>query len=103
MHLVEESAFGIIAGEAMSCQTPVIAWKPSGLEELIEDGINGFNIEANNLDILKNHIEKFLDDPKLSEEMGKKARISAKTLIQQNQKFSEIRDLFQYWIQKKKI
>jgi len=102
-HLVEESAFGIIAGEAMSCQTPVIAWKPSGLEELIEDGINGFNIEANNLDILKNHIEKFLDDPKLSEEMGKKARISCKTLIQQNQKFNEIRDLFQYWIQKKKI
>lgn len=102
-HLVEESAFGIIAGEAMSCQTPVIAWKPSGLEELIEDGINGFNIEANNLDVLKNHIEKFLDDPKLSEEMGKNARIRSKSLIQQNQKFGEIRDLFQYWIQKKKI
>ena len=101
-HLVEEAAFGIIAGEAMSCETPVIGWKPAGLEELIDDGIDGFTIESNNLHILKNYIEKFLDDPKLSEEMGKKARIRAKSQIDEKYQFAEIRDLFEYWIQKKK-
>lgn len=97
-HLVKESAFGYTAGEAMACQTPVIAWKPSGLEELIEDGISGFNIEENNYEILIQHIEKFLDDPKLSTEMGKKARIRIQNFIEKDEKFRELRDLLQSWI-----
>jgi len=99
-HLVKESAFGYTAGEAMSCQTPVIAWKPSGLEELIEDGISGFNIEENNYDVLIEHIEKFLDNPKLSIEMGHNARLRVQNFIEREEKFRELRELLKLWVDK---
>ncbi|MGI0011131.1 MAG: glycosyltransferase family 4 protein, partial [Nitrosopumilaceae archaeon] len=97
-HLVKESSFGGTAAEAMACQTPVIAWKPSGLEELIEDGINGFNIEENNYEILIEHIEKFLDNPQLSTEMGKRARTRVQNMIERDEKYKEVRDLLQSWV-----
>jgi len=97
-YLVKESAFGLTAAEAMACQTPVIAWKPSGLEELIEDGITGFNIEENNYEILTKHIEKFLDNPKLSTEMGKRARLRVQNFVERDEKFRELRDLLESWV-----
>jgi glycosyltransferase involved in cell wall biosynthesis len=99
-HLVKESAFGYTAGEAMACQTPVISWKPSGLEELIEDGISGFNIEENNYDLLMKHIEKFLDNPKLSIDMGIRARMRVQNFIERDEKFGELRDLLESWVTK---
>jgi len=84
----------------MSCQTPVIAWKPSGLEELIEDGISGFNIEENNYDVLIEHIEKFLDNPKLSIEMGQNARLRVQNFIEREEKFRELRELLKLWVDK---
>lgn len=101
VHTVKESAFGYIVGESMSCQTPVISWKPSGLEELIEDGISGFNIEENNSEVLIKHIEKFLDDPKLSFEMGKNARLRVKNFIEKDEKFDELRELLKFWVKEK--
>lgn len=97
-HLVKESAFGYTAGEAMACQTPVIAWKPSGLEELIEDGITGFNIPENDSEILIKYIEKFLDNPQLSIEMGKKARLRVQKFIEKDEKFGELRGLLKSWV-----
>ncbi|MHB8545752.1 MAG: glycosyltransferase family 4 protein [Nitrosotalea sp.] len=99
-YLVKESAFGLSAAEAMACQTPVIAWKPSGLEELIEDGVTGFNIDENNYEILIKHIEEFLDNPKSSIEMGKKARMRVQSFVERNEKFKELRDLLESWVTK---
>ena len=99
-HMIKESAFGYTAGEAMSCQTPVIAWKPSGLEELIEDGISGFNIEENNYDVLIKYIEKFLDNPELSLEMGRNARTRVQSFIEMDKKFGELRELLELWVKK---
>lgn len=99
-HMVKESAFGYTAGEAMSCQTPVISWKPSGLEELIEDGISGFNIEENREDILIEYIEKFLDDPELSVKMGQNARLRVQNFIEREEKFEELRDLLKSWVER---
>lgn len=99
-HMVKESAFGYTAGEAMSCQTPVIAWKPSGLEELIEDGISGYNIEENREDLLIEHIEKFLDNPELSKKMGLNARSRVQNFIEREEKFEELRQLLKSWVEK---
>ena len=100
VHLVKESAFGLTAGEAMACETPVIAWKPSGLEELIEDGITGYNIEENNEEILIKRIEEFLDNPAMSTEMGKKARKRVQNFVERNDKFQELRELMERCIPK---
>jgi glycosyltransferase involved in cell wall biosynthesis len=100
-HLVKESAFGLTAGESMSCQTPVIAWKPSGLEELIENGETGYNIEQDNEDVLITCIEKFLDHPDLSYQMGKKARKRVQKFIERDEKFQELRELLIRWSKKK--
>ncbi|MCV0373510.1 MAG: glycosyltransferase family 4 protein [Nitrosarchaeum sp.] len=99
-YLVKESAFGLSAAEAMACQTPVISWKPSGLEELIQDGVSGFNIEENNYDTLIKHIEIFLDNPDLSVEMGKKARLRVQSFVERNHVFKELKDLLDLWVSK---
>lgn len=99
-YLVKESAFGLSAAESMACQTPVISWKPSGLEELIQDGETGFNIEENSYEILIKHIENFLDNPELSTVMGKKARIRVQSFAERDDKYKELRDLLAFWIVK---
>jgi len=99
-YLVKESAFGLGAAEAMACQTPTIAWKPSGLEELIQDGETGFNIVEKNYDVLIKHIETLLDNPELSTEMGKKARVRVQSFAERDTKFKELRDLLESWAKK---
>ena len=54
----------------------------------------------NNYDILIKYIEKFLDNPELSAEMGKRARIRVQNFIEKDEKFGELRDLFESWITK---
>ncbi len=99
-HLVKESAFGLTAAESMSCQTPVISWKPSGLEELIEDGKTGYNIKQEDYDELIRHLEKFLDNPQLSIEMGLSARKRIQSFVERDEKFNDLRELLIKWINK---
>jgi glycosyltransferase involved in cell wall biosynthesis len=99
-HLVKESAFGLTAAEAMSCQTPVISWKPSGLEELIEDGKTGYNIKQENYDELIIHLEKILDNPELSIKMGLSARKRIQSFVERDEKFNDLRELLIKWINK---
>ncbi|MBX3301840.1 MAG: glycosyltransferase family 4 protein [Nitrospira sp.] len=44
--------FGIVILEAMACKKPVIATKVAGPMEIIEDGITGILVEADNPDML---------------------------------------------------
>jgi len=99
-HLVKESAFGLTAAEAMSCQTPVISWKPPGLEELIEDGKTGYNIKQENYDELIIHLEKILDNPELSIKMGLSARKRIQSFVERDEKFNDLRKLLIKWINK---
>ena len=38
----EQESFGLAALEAMACQVPVIASRVGGLDEVVEEGVNGF-------------------------------------------------------------
>jgi glycosyltransferase involved in cell wall biosynthesis len=63
--------------EAMACGLPVVGTKNSGADELVEEGVNGFIIEAGNSSQLKAAINFFLSSPMKIKHMGIKAREKA--------------------------
>ncbi len=65
--------------EAMSCGMPVIATKVSGNLDIIKNNENGILIEKENPKQLANAIKKILNDSRLAEILGTKAR---ETVIQ---------------------
>lgn len=69
--------FGIIIIEAMAVGRPVIASKIGGPLEIITDGVDGVLIEPGNPKVLAQAISGLLEDSKLAEEMGLRAREKA--------------------------
>ena len=90
--------FGLVFTEAMSCGTPVVACKPGGTEEIIEDGETGFLIDEYDGEMLNKCIEKILDKPELSVSMGLKGRQKVKEEFESSKQYDKIRDLLQSWI-----
>jgi glycosyltransferase involved in cell wall biosynthesis len=51
--------FGIAAAEAQSCGKPVIAYKRSGISEIIREGITGLTFQKQSVDSLEEAIRQF--------------------------------------------
>ena len=66
--------FGLTLLESLSSGRPVIATRCGGPEDFIEDGVDGFLIEPNDVDQLAQAIKKFLDEPSLVEKLSKTIR-----------------------------
>ncbi|RMF97148.1 MAG: glycosyltransferase family 1 protein [Candidatus Schekmanbacteria bacterium] len=69
--------FGIVAVESLACGIPVIASNTGGLATIVEDGETGILFKTGDEDELSNAIEKLINDRKLLQKMGEKARMSA--------------------------
>ncbi|MEK0160758.1 glycosyltransferase [Pseudoalteromonas piscicida] len=54
-------AFGQVAAESCACGTPVIAFRYSGITDIIKDGYNGFLSEPFSPKSLANNIAKFIN------------------------------------------
>lgn len=54
--------FGLVLLEAMAMECPVIATNFGGIPDVIQDGVNGFLFENNDIEGLKKLIRKVLDD-----------------------------------------
>lgn len=67
----------IIVLEAMALGKPVVVSNLAGVREAIQHGKNGFIVELN-VDDFANAIRNLLDNPVLSEEIGKRAILGAK-------------------------
>jgi len=74
----EHESFGLVALEAMSTQTPVVATDRGGLPELIEHGVTGFLHDPHDLDAHARSALAVLQDGKLALEIGEAARAVAK-------------------------
>ena len=62
--------------ESLSCGTPVVGFKIGGVQEMIDDNINGFVGHADNLEQLSNRIVDYIDNGN-KEEFSKNARNKA--------------------------
>jgi glycosyltransferase involved in cell wall biosynthesis len=65
-------AFGNVYVEAMACGLPVIAAKAGGVWESIENNVNGFLVQPDNLDEMVDKVN-FLKDVKERKKMSKEA------------------------------
>ena len=65
---------GCVYLEAMSSARAVIACRGQGIEEVIQQGVNGWLIEPENLAALTAALTALLDDPQLRRRMGESAR-----------------------------
>lgn len=68
----ENEPFGRVLIEAMAMGIPVIANRFGGPLEIVDDGINGYLIDVNDVNIFTDTIIKLYGDPFLRKEMGKK-------------------------------
>lgn len=68
-------SFGLVAVEAMSCGTPVIASKVGGLAHTVRDGYSGLHFLPGRSDHLAKAILKLITDSQKMEEIGVNARL----------------------------
>ncbi|OFW29542.1 MAG: N-acetyl-alpha-D-glucosaminyl L-malate synthase BshA [Acidobacteria bacterium RIFCSPLOWO2_02_FULL_65_29] len=73
---VKES-FGLAALEAMACEVPVVASAIGGLPELVEDGVNGFLHDPDDLDGMAGSTIRLLTDATLHRRAAEAARRTA--------------------------
>ena len=66
--------FGLGIAEAMACETPVVATRTEGMQEVFEDGLGGYYADVGNTDQIAERITRLLTDSELRRRMGKEAR-----------------------------
>ncbi|MBX9806832.1 MAG: glycosyltransferase family 4 protein [Flavobacteriaceae bacterium] len=86
-------AFGMVLIEAMACGLPCIAYDcPIGPSEIIENKVDGFLIEDDNIDLFVEKVALLIEDKSLRLEMGKKAKKSIEkyNIDEMMQKWNEL-------------
>lgn len=66
--------FGIVFIEANAFGKPVVAGKSGGVEDAVQDGLNGFLVEPDNPDMLLQALRELLGNPVLAQRLGEQGR-----------------------------
>ena len=67
-------SFGVVAVEAMACECPVITSDADGFTEVVDNGKTGFIVPKQDINATADAIQKFINNPLLRNEMGRKGR-----------------------------
>lgn len=70
-----QEPLGLINLEAGACRKPVVATRVGGIPEVIEEGENGYLVEAGDVDALAERVERLIADPALRTRMGNAGRL----------------------------
>lgn len=65
--------FGMTTLEAITDALPVIVPTEGGIAELVEDGMNGYKTDVQQLDLIEKQIKTVLEDANLYRTMARKA------------------------------
>ena len=77
--------FGLVIVEAMICRVPIVTTDcPSGPNEIVENGVDGFLVPVNDDEALANAIEKILSDTKLRKKFIEAGRKKAQQFSKEN-------------------
>lgn len=69
-----KECFPLVILEAMAAGLPVISTFEGGIPDIIKNGVNGFVIEQQNVEMLANQMEILVGNPVLCKKMGKVGR-----------------------------
>lgn len=69
----KKESFGLVLLEAMAMNKPVIASNRGGPPEIIDDGVNGFLFDPENIEELVAQLAKLISDEELRISMGEKS------------------------------
>lgn len=96
-----KEAFGRVTVEAMMSSNPVIATRAGANPELVREGENGFLFEVGDFQELAGCMERFLNDPVLAYQMGRKAFFIAKASYTAQQNAREIEKVYYQILERK--
>ncbi len=77
-------SFGMVALEAMACGAPVVASEVGGLAYLVQDGVTGFTVPADDPQALAERLMLILKDRDLRKRLGQQAVEAAQAYAWQN-------------------
>ncbi|HZP85519.1 MAG TPA: glycosyltransferase, partial [Burkholderiales bacterium] len=69
-----QEPLGLICLEAGACRKPVVATRVGGIPEIIEDGVNGHLVAAEDVDALTSRVEALVADTAARKRMGEAGR-----------------------------
>jgi glycosyltransferase involved in cell wall biosynthesis len=69
-----QEPLGLINLEAGACRKPVVATRVGGIPEVIEDGMNGYLVESEDVETLAARVTALIADPALRQKMGEEGR-----------------------------
>lgn len=91
---VEPEPFGRVILEAMVMEKPIVATKPGGPCEIIEDGVTGYLVPMNDPVYLKDAIMKYVHNPLKAKEIGIAARSAAEKRFSVSQMVEGVEDVY---------
>jgi L-malate glycosyltransferase len=74
----QTESFGLVALEAMACETPVIATRVGGLPEVVDEGETGYLFDVGDVDGMASTAIGILEDSGKRERLGRRGREVAK-------------------------
>jgi N-acetyl-alpha-D-glucosaminyl L-malate synthase BshA len=70
----ELESFGLVALEAMACETTVVATRVGGIPEVVRDGVDGFLYDVGDIDSMAEGCLSILKNPEVRQGLGRAAR-----------------------------
>ena len=86
--------FSIATIEAMAAGLPVVATRCGGPEEIIEDGVDGRLVEANNPEAIAEGLLALIDDPEQARALAERGRLKARDTYSMDRMIQRYEDLY---------
>lgn len=91
---LDVESFGIVYLEAFSYTKPVIASTNGGAQEIVDDGVNGYLIQEDDIPALVERIIRLAEDPALRKKFGAEGQAKVSRSFLWEQQWKKLQPLF---------